>query len=192
MPAFAEAKKTWTVAEYLTYEQQQGERYEYRNGNIILMAGGSINHNRIAQNLSKYLDNALEDKPEFQVFGSDQKIYLPKFNFYVYADALVVAETPLLAKEEAQAITNPILIVEILSKTTEQYDRKQKFLEYRSLPSFKEYVLVRQDKPEVLTFYKVKSNLWQEEEFLGLEGVVPLQSLGIELRLEDIYRRVEF
>ena len=94
MPAFAEAKKTWTVAEYLTYEQQQGERYEYRNGNIILMAGGSINHNRIAQNLSKYLDNALEDKPEFQVFGSDQKIYLPKFNFYVYADALVVAETP--------------------------------------------------------------------------------------------------
>ncbi len=192
MPAFAEAKKTWTVAEYLTYEQQQGERYEYRNGNIILMAGGSINHNRIAQNLSKYLDNALEDKPEFQVFGSDQKIYLPKFNFYVYADALVVAETPLLAKEEAQAITNPILIVEILSKTTEQYDRKQKFLEYRSLPSFKEYVLVRQDKPEVLTFYKVKSNLWQEEEFAGLEGVVPLRSLGIELRLGDVYRRVEF
>lgn len=192
MPAFAEAKKTWTVAEYLTYEQQQGERYEYRNGNIILMAGGSINHNRIAQNLSKYLDNALEDKPEFQVFGSDQKIYLPKFNFYVYADALVVAETPLLAKEEAQAITNPILIVEILSKTTEQYDRKQKFLEYRSLPSFKEYVLVRQDKPEVLTFYKVKSNLWQEEEFVGVEGIVPLKSLEIELRLGDIYRRVEF
>ena len=192
MPAFAEAKKTWTVAEYLTYEQQQGERYEYRNGNIILMAGGSINHNRIAQNLSKYLDNALEDKPEFQVFGSDQKIYLPKFNFYVYADALVVAETPLLAKEEAQAITNPILVVEILSKTTEQYDRKQKFLEYRSLSSFKEYVLVRQDVAEVLTFYKVKSNLWQEEEFSGLEGVVPLKSLGIELRLGDIYRRVEF
>lgn len=192
MPEFAEAKKTWTVAEYLSHEQQQGERYEYRNGHIILMAGGSINHNRIAQNLSKYLDNALEDKPEFQVFGSDQKIYLPKFNFYVYADALVVAETPLVAKEEAQAITNPILIVEILSKTTEQYDRKQKFLEYRSLASFKEYVLVRQDKPEVLTFYKVKSNLWQEEEFVGLEGVVPLRSLGIELRLGDIYRRLEF
>lgn len=192
MPAFAEAKKTWTVAEYLSYEQQQGERYEYRNGTIILIAGGSINHNRIAQNLSKYLDNALEDKPEFLVFGSDQKIYLPKFNFYVYADALVVAETPLLAKQEAQAITNPILIVEILSKTTEQYDRKQKFLEYRSLASFKEYVLVRQDVAEVLTFCKVKSNLWQEEEFVGLEGVVPLKSLGIELRLGDVYRRVEF
>ena len=192
MSALAEAKKTWTIEEYLAQEQREGERYEYRDGNIIQMAGGSINHNRIAQNLSKYLDNALEDKPEFQVFGSDQKIYLPKFNFYVYADALVVAETPLVAKEEAQAITNPILVVEILSKTTEQYDRKQKFLEYRSLPSFKEYVLVRQDKPEVLTFYKVKSNLWQEEEFVGLEGVVPLKSLGIELRTGDIYRRVEF
>jgi Uma2 family endonuclease len=192
MSALAEAKKTWTIEEYLAQEQREGERYEYRDGNIILMAGGSINHNRIAQNLSKYLDNALEDKPEFQVFGSDQKIYLPKFNFYVYADALVVAETPLVAKEEAQAITNPILIVEILSKTTEQYDRKQKFLEYRSLPSFKEYVLVRQDTAEVLTFYKVKRNLWQEEEFAGLEGVVTLRSLGIELRLADIYRRVEF
>lgn len=192
MPAFAEAKKTWTIAEYLIFEQQQGERYEFRNGNLLMMAGGSINHNRIAQNLSKYLDNALEDMPQFQVFGSDQKIYLPKFNFYVYADALVVAETPLVAKEEAQAITNPILIVEILSKTTEQYDRKQKFLEYRSLPSFKEYVLVRQDAPEVLTFYKVQRNLWQEEEFVGLEGNVPLKSLGIELNLGDIYRRVEF
>lgn len=192
MSALAEAKKAWTIEEYLAQEQREGERYEYRDGNIILMAGGSINHNRIAQNLSKYLDNALEDKPEFQVFGSDQKIYLPKFNFYVYADALVVAETPLIVKEEAQAITNPILVVEILSKTTEHYDRKQKFLEYRSLPSFKEYVLVRQDKPEVLTFYKVKSNLWQEEEFVGLEEVVPLKSLGIELRLGDIYRRVEF
>ncbi|MDX2070071.1 MAG: Uma2 family endonuclease [Haliscomenobacter sp.] len=192
MSALAEAKKTWTIEEYLAQEQREGERYEYRDGNIILMVGGSINHNRIAQNLSKYLDNALEDKPKFQVFGSDQKIYLPKFNFYVYADALVVAETSLIAKEEAQAITNPILVVEILSKTTEQYDRKQKFLEYRSLPSFKEYVLVRQDKPEVLTFYKVKSNLWQEEEFVGLEGVVSLKSLGIELRLGDIYRRVEF
>lgn len=192
MSALAEAKKTWTIEEYLAQEQREGERYEYRDGNIILMAGGSINHNRIAQNLSKYLDNALEDKPEFQVFGSDQKIYLPKFNFYVYADALVVAETPLVSKEEAQAITNPILVVEILSKTTEQYDRKQKFLEYRSLPSFKEYVLVRQDLPEVLTFCKVKSNMWQEEEFAGLEGVVPLKSLGIELRLKEIYRRVEF
>lgn len=192
MSALAEAKKTWTVEEYLAQEQREGERYEYRNGNIILMARGSINHNRIAQNLSKYLDNALEDKPEFQVFGSDQKIYLPKFNFYIYADALVVAETPLVSKEEAQAITNPILVVEILSKSTEQYDRKQKFLEYRSLPSFKEYVLVRQDLPEVLTFCKVKHNLWQEEEFAGLEGIVPLKSLGIELRLIDIYRRVEF
>lgn len=192
MSALAEAKKTWTIEEYLAQEQREGERYEYRDGNLILMAGGSINHNRIAQNLSKYLDNALEDKPEFQVFGSDQKIYLPKFNFYVYADALVVAETPLIAQEEAQAIINPVLVVEILSKTTERYDRKQKFLEYRSLPSFKEYVLVRQDAPEVLTFYKVKPNMWQEEEFTGLEGTIPLKSLGIELRLGDIYRRVEF
>jgi Uma2 family endonuclease len=82
MSELAEAKKTWTIEEYLAQEQREDERYEYRDGTIILIAGGSINHNRISQNLSKYLDNALEDKPEFQVFGSDQKNYLPKFNFY--------------------------------------------------------------------------------------------------------------
>lgn len=192
MPALAEAPKTWTVAEYLAQEQQEGERYEYRDGKIIMMSGGSINHNRIAQNLSKFLDNALEDKPQFQVFGSDQKIYLPKFNFYLYADALVVAEAPLVAQEDTQALTNPILIVEVLSKSTEQYNREKKFLEYRSLPSFKEYVLVRQDAPEVLTFYRVKTNLWQEEEFSGLQNRVYLKALDLHLNLKDIYRWVEF
>jgi Uma2 family endonuclease len=192
MSALAEAKRNWTVAEYLAQERQEGERYEYRNGDIILMSGGTINHNRMAQNLSKFLDNALEDKPNFQVFGSDQKIYLPKFNFYVYADALIVAEVPETTQEDTQAIVNPILIVEVLSKSTEKYNREQKFLEYRSLPSFVEYVLVRQDAPEVLTFYRVKTNLWQEEEFAGLENQVYLKALDISLRMQDIYRRVEF
>lgn len=192
MPALAEANKAWTVAEYLAQEQEDGERYEFRNGNLILRSEGSINHNRIAQNLSKFLDNALEDKPQYQVFGSDQKIYLPKFNFYLYADALVVAESPLVAHEDTQAIVNPILIVEVLSKSTEQYNREKKFLEYRSLSSFKEYVLVRQDAPEVLTFFRVKTNLWQEEEFLGLENQVQLKSLDVYLCLKDIYRRVDF
>lgn len=157
MLTIAESKKTWTVAEYLSYEEQQGEKYEYHDGNILKIAGGSINHNRIAQNLCKYLDNALENHPQYQVFGSDQKIYLPKYNFYVYADALVVAASPIVAVEDAQAITNPILIVEVLSKSTEQADRNQKFLAYRSLPSLQEYVLVRQDAPEVLTFFRTQS-----------------------------------
>lgn len=192
MLTHVESKESWTVAEYLSYEKQQGEKYEYRDGNVFNIAGGSINHNRIAQNLCKYLDNALENQPEYQVFSSDQKIYLPKYNFYVYADALVVAASPIVAVEDAQALTNPILIVEVLSKSTEQADRNQKFLAYRSLPSLQEYVLVRQDAPEVLTFFRTQSNLWQEEEFIGLGVDVRFKSLDIVLPMEAIFRRVEF
>jgi Uma2 family endonuclease len=104
----------------------------------------------------------------------------------------VVAGAPLVSEKIAQAITNPILIVEILSTLTEKYNREQKFLEYRSLSSFKEYVLVRQDKPEVLTFFRVQPNMWQEEEFLGLDQQIPLKSLGVALNSKDIYRRIEF
>lgn len=192
MLTIAESIKTWTVTEYLSYEKQQGEKYEYRDGSILIIAGGSINHNRIAQNLCKYLDNALENQPQYQVFGSDQKIYLPKYNFYVYADALVVAASPIVAVEDTQAITNPIMIVEVLSKSTEQADRNQKFLAYRSLTSLLEYVLVRQDAPEVLTFFRTQSDLWQEEEFIGLSSDARFKSLDVVLPLEAIFRRVEF
>ncbi len=142
--------------------------------------------------MTKYLDNALDDQPNFQVFGSNQKNFLPKFNFYLYADALVVAEEPIIAEENTQAITNPILIIEILSKSTEQYGRKLKFLEYRSLPSLKEYALVQQDVPEVLTFFRTQADTWKEQEFSGLSTLVVFKSLGISLDMEAIYRRVDF
>jgi Uma2 family endonuclease len=190
--AIAEAQKIWTVAEYLDLESREGEKYEFRDGNIILMAGGSFNHNRIARNLIRFLDFALDELPQFELFGSDQKIFLPHFNFYLYADALVVANVPLESDKVTQAVTNPILIIEILSNSTEKYNREQKFLEYRSLPSFKEYVLIRQDKPEVLTFFRVQPNMWQEEEFIGLDKQVRLKSLDVALNNKDIYRQVKF
>lgn len=100
MGVTTEKARTYTVDEYLEAEQRTGERHEFYNGKIKLMAGGTIAHNRISRNVIQYLGNALDEKGDFEVFGSAQKIYLPDYHYYVYPDALVVADGPLMAEEE--------------------------------------------------------------------------------------------
>lgn len=185
-------ERLFSVVDYLRIEAETGERHLFKNGKIIKMAGGTLPHNRISRNIVQHIGNLVDQKPGFEVLGSDQKIFLPKYNFYVYPDAVVVVEKPMLADGPANAIINPLLIVEVLSPSTENYDRGQKFLEYRSLPSFKEYVLVRQDAPEVLVFFRKTPSTWVETEVEGLESEVFLESIQFGLRLALIYRNVEF
>ena len=186
------AKNLYTVDEYLKVEARSGERYEFYNGNIIPMPGGTLPHNRICRNILSELDQILKVRPGFEIFGSDQKVYLPEYHFYLYPDAVVVAEIPVVAEEMASAIINPLLIIEVLSPSTEKYDREQKFLQYRSLPSFKEYALVRQDAPEVLTFFREKPDTWKEFMVKGIDQNVHFQSVNIDLALQLIYRNIEF
>ncbi len=186
------AKKIYTVDEYLELEVRRGERYEFYNGNIIPMPGGTIPHSRICKNIIQHLGNALDLIKGFEIFGSDQKVYLPEYNFYLYPDAVVVAETPVAAEGMASALINPLLIIEVLSPSTERYDREQKFLQYRSIPSFKEYALVRQDAPEVLTFFREEPDTWKELMVKGVDRSVHFRSIGIDLALQLIYRNIEF
>ncbi|MBP6827723.1 MAG: Uma2 family endonuclease [Saprospiraceae bacterium] len=186
------AKRLYTVDEYLRTEARSGERYQFYNGNIIPMPGGTLPHNRICRNILSELDLMLKSRSGFEIFGSDQKIYLPEYHFYLYPDAVVVAETPVLAEDVASAIINPLLIIEVLSPSTGNYDREQKFLQYRSLPSFKEYALVRQDAPEVLTFFREKPDTWKENMVKGADQSVHFQSINTDLALQLIYRNVEF
>jgi Uma2 family endonuclease len=179
----------YSVAEYLDVEIQQGERYEYFNGEIIKMAGGTLKHNTIIKNIIFGLEVFLDDQDDKFLFGSDQKIFLPKYSFYVYPDAVVVSDTPIVS-EKGHAIMNPILIVEVLSDSTEDYDRGQKFLQYQSIPTFKEYVLVRQDMPEVTTFFREEPNLWRSHEVAGIENSVFLNAVNISLALSRIYKKV--
>ncbi len=179
-----------TVSEYLRIEEQSGEKHEYYDGKLRKMAGGSISHNRIAANLITELSTNLKGRPHMQVFGSDQKIYLPRFKFYLYADALVVAEEPLQVSEEAEAIINPILIAEVLSPSTEQRDRSEKFLYYRSLDSLKEYVLIRQDAPEILCLFRNAPDQWREQVTDGIEAKVKFASIDVHVALRDIYRKI--
>lgn len=192
MTASASTTKTYTVAEYLEHEARAGERYEFYDGEIRPMPGGTIDHNRITRNVIQHLSNILDERSGYEVFGSDQKVYLPHYHFYLYPDAIVVAESPVQAEHDAQAILNPVLIVEVLSPSTEAYDRQQKFLEYRSLPSFREYALVRQNAPEVLTFFREEPDLWREALVEGLDREVFFRSLEVRLALNQIYRKVAF
>lgn len=185
-------EKTYTVAEYLRLERRTGEKYAFYNGILEKMAGGTIPHNRISRNIFGLLFNRLLSMPDFEVFGSDQKIYLPKFHYYVYADALVVAGEPLQTESEADAITNPILIVEVLSPSTAHYDRNQKFMEYQSLPSFKEYALLRQDKPEATLLFREEPDMWRSSEVEGLDKNIWFRSIGVGLEMKAVYDKVNF
>ena len=192
MTATASETKRYTVAEYLQTEARAGERYEFYNGEIRPMPGGTISHNRITRNVLSELDQIFKNKTGFEIFGSDQKVYLPHYNFYLYPDAVVVAEKPVSAEQHAHAIINPLLIIEVLSASTEAYDRQQNFLEFRSLPSFREYVLIRQDAPEILSFFREAPDLWRESSVEGLENPVHFRSVDVVLTLTTLYRNVEF
>lgn len=185
-------KTTYSVAEYLHLERRTGERYEFYNGKIRRMAGGTIAHNRITRNIIIKLGQLIDEKGNMEIFASDQKIYLPKYRWYVYPDAVVVAGVPIESEEEASAIINPILIVEVLSPSTMDYDRNRKFLEYQSLPSFQEYVLVRQDAPEALLAFREEPDLWRSSEAAGLDADIVLRSIGASLPMKDVYAKVEF
>ena len=192
MGVTTEKARTYTVDEYLEAEHHTGERHEFYNGKIKLMAGGTIAHNRISRNVIQYLGNALDEKGDFEVFGSDQKIYLPDYHYYVYPDALVVADGSVMAEQKADALINPLLIIEVLPRGTEKYDRTDKFTEYRSLPTFQEYVLIRQNAPQVISFFREAPDLWREAEVRGLDQEVLFRSVDVRLALSLIYRKVDF
>ena len=178
----------YSIEEYLAIEEKTGERHYYLNGKIEKMAGGTINHNRLCRNILSLLVSNLESN--FESFGSDQKIYLPKLNFYVYPDAVVVTGVPIVAENDAQAIINPLLIVEVLSPSTMDYDRSQKFMHYKTVASFIEYVLIRQDAPEISTFFREEPNLWRSTETEGLDNNVFLKSVNLSLPLSKIYKNI--
>lgn len=156
------------------------------------MAGGTITHNRIARNIATELDLVFKEQAGFELFCCDQKIYLPDLHYYLYPDAVVVTDGPIMAEQEADGLINPLLIVEVLSRGTEKYDRTQKFMEYRTLPTFKEYVLIRQTAPQIVSFLREAPDLWRESEVAGLDQEVYFKSIDVRLALPLIYRQVEF
>ncbi|WP_016953197.1 Uma2 family endonuclease [Anabaena sp. PCC 7108] len=184
----------FTPDEYRAMEETAEERHEYRNGEIITMPGGSEVHSAIASNILIYLGFLLRDT-DFRFYGSDLRVWIPNFHHGTYADVLVINGEPEFNGNRTDEILNPLLIIEVLSPSTEGYDRGEKFRKYRSLSSFCEYVLVSQTEPYIEHYYKQEdqnNNLWQLQVYDQIDLSVCLHSLNVEIPMNEIYRRIKF
>lgn len=187
------AKKNYSSEEYLFMEDRSVEKHEFYNGKIIKMPGAKPLHNLIATNISTQLNNELETKPgNFFVLNSDTKIHIPRLNSFVYPDAVVLCEAIELYPGSETVITNPLLIVEVLSPSTEGFDRRDKFFYYKRIPSFKEYLLVEQEMPMITSSYKIADNTWKDTIAEGTDSSVYLQSIDCTIALSKIYKGVVF
>ena len=185
--------KKYTVEEYLDFERKAAVKHEFYNGNIVEMPGGTVHHNLIATNFAVALSIALEEKDkEYLVFNSDMKIQIPAFNHFVYPDAVVVCEKPEPYQNNNDVIINPILIVEVMSPSSQVYDQGEKFFKYRTLPSLKEYVLASQEQPWVNALYREKPNTWIDTVEDQLENSICFKSIDCEIALKRIYKGVIF
>lgn len=188
-------KNKFTIEEYLRFEEQAEQRHEYHNGKVIPMSGGTIEHNQIAGNLFRIIGNALIESGKMcQVLSSDMKIWIEAAQRFVYPDVTVLCDEPQFYKDRRDAIANPLLLVEVLSESTEAYDRGKKFERYSSLSSLREYVLVSQNEPAVEVFFRDhdRPDDWQYHRATGLDALIQLQAINCELSLKEIYHLVKF
>lgn len=184
-----------TLEEYLAFEANAEDKHEFVNGKIIEMPGATSPHNLIATNILTCIKIALKAKETtYFVMGSDMKIYIESLDQVRYPDAVVVCEELVHYGDSKMLLVNPLLIVEILSPSTEKFDRETKFEEYKNLPSFKEYFLIHQERPMVTTYLREKEeeDLWRIRSTTGLDQSCALKSIDIELALSDIYEHIEF
>lgn len=182
--------KYYTPEEYLAMEEKAEFRSEYDNGIITAMAGGSLDHARIIGNIDRSISSKLNK--DCESITTEVKIRVESYRKFYYPDVFVFCGKPNFYQKRNDTITNPILIVEVLSDSTEAKDRGEKMLAYRTLDSLREYVLVSRDKPIVEQFIKNTDGNWIHKATIGLKSIVKFESIGIELTLEEIYQRVEF
>ena len=183
--------KRYTVAEYLELEEQAEFKSEFVDGEIVSMAGATANHNKIALNFCRLFPVSI-DGQDYDIFMSDMRLWMPDYSRYTYPDVIVVAGQPIFTDEKQTAITNPCLIVEVLSNSTQEYDRASKFKLYRSILSFREYVLVYQNNYCVEQYIKQGDGRWILTEYLEEDAVLKLESVSFEISLRDLYKRVTF
>ncbi|MGB3534964.1 MAG: Uma2 family endonuclease [Microcoleaceae cyanobacterium] len=184
-------KKTYTVEEYLELEIAAETRNEYRNGEIIQMTGGTPNHNDISGNLYIVLRLALKHKP-YEVFHVDQRLWIPEVSVYTYSDVMVTPKPLELQTGRKDTVVNPYLIAEVLSKSTQNYDRSEKFTAYRTLPNFKEYLLIDQYQVYVEHYVKTAVNQWLLTEYRDENMNLSFNSFEFEIKISDLYENIEF
>ncbi len=186
--------RTISFEEYLKMEETAIEKHEFHNGQLHTMPGGTDAHNEISLNVPTAINMAFfeQENETMHVYSSDMKVQITVKNKAVYPDITLVEGEPIFYLGNRRVVMNPILLVEVLSDSTEDYDRGLKFEFYKTLPSFREYVLVSQHTPKVEVFFLQNSeeNLWETTTYEGLDAVVDLRSIGCQIKMKQIYHRV--
>jgi Uma2 family endonuclease len=180
----------YTPEQYLKLEREAEFRHEYLNGEIFEMSGANKRHNIISVNLIRMLGNQLLDR-ECNVYGTDMRIKVSVEGNYTYPDVVAVCGEEYYEDETEDNLLNPTVIIEVLSKSTEAYDRGAKFESYQSIESLRDYLLVTQEPFRVEQFVRQNANVWTYFEFRKAEDLVRLESIGCELRLGDIYHKIQ-
>jgi len=188
--AMKPVKRTWTIAEYLAYELETGIKHEYIDGEIYAMTGGTENHSKIKVNTLIALGKQLTQATTCSIYDSDMRIKITDVK-YVYPDMSVVCGESVFADEEHTMLTNPTLVVEVLSATSANYDKGTKADYYLSLPSLQAYLLLAQDRAHAQLYTRHEAG-WLLREFKGLEAIVPLESINCTLALSEAYRNIQF
>jgi Uma2 family endonuclease len=183
--------RLYTPEEYLEMEVLSEERHEFRDGEIIPMAGATPNHNRVTLNVASVLNFAFKGTP-YEVFSVDQRLWIPKKRLYTYPDVLVIQGELELQVGRQDSVINPLVIIEVLSKSTAEYDRQEKFRAYRTIPTFHEYLLIDQYSQHVEHYVKVSAKKWDFQEYDETDTVVQLGTIDLALALADIYDKVNF
>ncbi len=184
-------KRSYTPEEYLELEEAADYKSEYRDGEIVPMTGGTTNHNKIALNFAANLKFALRGQ-DYDIYIGDVRLWIPRYRQYTYPDVMVIQGEPIYTGTSTTTVMNPLLIVEVLSKSTKNYDLGDKFIYYRSIPEFKEYILIDQTKYHVMQYTKTLEGRWLLTENESEETILESSSIEFQINLKEIYEKVNF
>lgn len=179
----------YTPEQYLALEEQANYKSEYRQGQILAMAGGTLNHNRIAGDVYTSIKSQVRKK-ECETFIGHVRLSIDRKKMYTYPDVMVVCGEPEFVEGRNDTIVNPKIVLEVLSKSTGGYDRSDKFHAYWSLESFEEYVLIDQYRVHVECFRRQSEKIWELNVLTDIEDVLSLHSIKAEIPLREIYQSV--
>ncbi|HEY9833562.1 MAG TPA: Uma2 family endonuclease [Stenomitos sp.] len=184
-------KRYYTPEEYLELEEAADYKSEYRDGDIVPMTGGTTNHNKIALNFAANLKFGLKAQ-KYDIYIGDVRLWIPRYRQYTYPDVMVIQGEPVYTGTNTTTVMNPLLIAEVLSKSTKNYDQGDKFLYYRSIPELREYLLIDQSQYHVMQYVKTAEGQWLFTEFEAEGSVLSLQSVDFKIAFSDLYERVNF
>ena len=183
--------RTYTPEEYLKLEAEADYKSEYRDGEIVPMTGGTTNHNKLAGTFYAYLLFAMKGRG-YNIYIGDVRLWIPRYRQYTYPDVMVVQGQPIYTGTNTTTITNPQIIVEVLSPSTQNYDQGDKFMYYRSIPEMQEYILIDQKKFHIVQHTKTAEGKWLLSESEGEDAVLKLSAIEFQITAQDLYEGVDF